>query len=183
MRAAGHYRYLQFVCRPAVPKSMWQSHIASAHPHNQRLTLSDLPTHRTRGPVTGIRAPRYMGHPRTTATARTRTHEGAPPQSHMQSLSCGHSHAHAAIARAQPDASPHARATAAKRRPRQKRVLESRLCRTPLQLLRVRAKIAPSEHAQAAGRQRVRTGEQQRACSGWVRAPSVAPVSSTNLRR
>ena len=175
------------VCVPpcCVPKSMWQSHIASAHPHNHRISDSRSPTflHTAREALSPAYARRdtwdTRAQRRLLARAHTRAHR---PQSHMQSLSCGHSHAHAAIARAQPDASPHARATAAKRRPRQKRVLESRLCRTPLQLLRVRAKIAPSEHAQA-GRQRVRTGEQQRACSGWVRAPSVAPVRSTNFRR
>ena len=92
----------------------------------------------------------------------------------MQSLSCRHSNAHAAKL-AQPDASPRARATAAKRKPRQK----SRTRNSPLSNASAtpaaRAKIAPSKHAQA-GRRRVCAGiQQQRTCSGWVRAPSVAP--------
>ena len=114
--AKGHYRYLQFTSRPAVPKSMWQSHIASAHPHTQfrdarsRYTARERPRHRrVHAPLARARQDTWDTRAHT-ATARTRTHEGAPPQSHMQSLSCRHSNAHAAKL-AQPDASPRARAT------------------------------------------------------------------------
>ena len=81
-------------------RSISQSHIANARPHNQRRTLHTPDTAQLTGPVTcGVRAPLARRDRDTrahTATARTRTHEGAPSQSHMQSLSCRHTHAHAA---------------------------------------------------------------------------------------
>ena len=172
-----------------VPPCCTQKHVAISY--SQRAPAQSA-THALRPSYDTARealSPAYARRDTWDTRAQRRLLARAHTRAHRHRATCSHSHAvtlmhmQPLIARAQPDASPHARATAAKRRPRQKRVLESRLCRTPLQLLRVRAKIAPSEHAQAAGRQRVRTGEQQRACSGWVRAPSVAPVRSTNLRR
>ena len=181
------YSRMAFFSRPCVLANLPAS--ATHAPHTPESRVPTARQHYVQEPrhawrTLALSAPRHRGHPRTHGDG---SHAQAPEghtatEPHavtlMPSLSWSWRHAHAAKL-SQPDA----RAQAVKRRPRQEHALENRLCQTPLQFLRAREKIAPSQLAQA-GRQRVRTGiQQQHACSGWVRPASVAPRSSTLPRR
>ena len=147
--------------------------------------------------VCAVRAPsthRIRRDPRATPEhnwrrlARTRTEGHSATEPHAATLMpftlmLMQPTSHKAVARTRPSPRTHVRDSGKTNTPpksRSRSLPSSSAPATPAGA----SKNAPSEHTQA-GRQRIRSGwvQQQHTHSGWVRAPSVAPLSSTHLRR